>query len=30
MIYTEQTVKALKLCFVAHKEQTDKTGKNGL
>ena len=26
MIYTEQTVKALKLCFVAHKEQTDKTG----
>ena len=26
MIYTEQTVKALKLCFVAHKEQTDKSG----
>lgn len=26
MIYTEQTVKALKLCFEAHKEQTDKTG----
>ncbi len=26
MIYTEMTKKALKLCFEAHKEQTDKTG----
>ena len=26
MIYTEQTEKALKLCFEAHKEQTDKVG----
>ena len=26
MIYTEQTKKALKLCFEAHKEQTDKSG----
>lgn len=26
MIYTEQTEKALKLCFHAHKEQTDKVG----
>ena len=26
MIYTENTKKALKLCFAAHKEQTDKSG----
>ena len=26
MIYTELTKKALALCFLAHKEQTDKTG----
>ena len=26
MIYTENTKKALKLCFEAHKEQTDKSG----
>ena len=26
MIYTEQTKKALKLCFAAHKEQVDKSG----
>ncbi|MBE6630115.1 MAG: bifunctional (p)ppGpp synthetase/guanosine-3',5'-bis(diphosphate) 3'-pyrophosphohydrolase [Ruminococcaceae bacterium] len=26
MIYTAQTKKALRLCFKAHKEQTDKTG----
>lgn len=26
MIYTELTKKALKLCFEAHKEQTDKSG----
>ena len=26
MIYTELTKKALKLCFDAHKEQTDKSG----
>ena len=26
MIYTSLTKKALKLCFEAHKEQTDKTG----
>ncbi len=26
MIYTEATKKALKLCFDAHKEQTDKSG----
>ena len=26
MIYTEQTKKAMKLCFEAHKEQVDKTG----
>ena len=26
MIYTEQTKKALKLCFEAHKEQLDKSG----
>ena len=26
MIYTEKTKKALKLCFDAHKEQTDKSG----
>ena len=26
MIYTEQTEKALKLCFHAHKDQTDKVG----
>ena len=26
MIYTENAKKALKLCFVAHKEQTDKSG----
>lgn len=26
MIYTEQTRKALKLCFQAHKDQVDKTG----
>ncbi len=26
MIYTPLTKKALKLCFEAHKEQTDKTG----
>ena len=26
MIYTEQTKKALKLCFRAHKNQTDKSG----
>ncbi len=26
MIYTEQTEKALKLCFRAHKDQTDKVG----
>lgn len=26
MIYTENTKKALKLCFEAHKNQTDKSG----
>lgn len=26
MIYTEQTKKALKLCFEAHKDQVDKSG----
>lgn len=26
MIYTDMTKKALKLCFEAHKEQTDKSG----
>ncbi len=26
MLYTEQTKKALKLCFEAHKNQTDKSG----
>ena len=26
MIYTEMTKKALKLCFEAHKEQSDKSG----
>lgn len=26
MIYTDLTKKAMKLCFAAHKEQTDKTG----
>lgn len=26
MIYTEQTKKALRLCFEAHKEQVDKSG----
>lgn len=26
MIYTEQTKKALKLCFKAHKDQVDKSG----
>lgn len=26
MIYTDLTKKALKLCFVAHKDQTDKSG----
>ena len=26
MIYTDLTKKALRLCFDAHKEQTDKTG----
>lgn len=26
MIYTEQTKKAMKLCFEAHKEQLDKSG----
>ena len=26
MIYTDQTKKALKLCFEAHKEQLDKSG----
>ena len=26
MIYTEQTKKALKICFDAHKEQLDKSG----
>ena len=26
MIYTEKTKKALKLCFEAHKDQTDKSG----
>lgn len=26
MIYTQQTKKAMKLCFEAHKEQTDKSG----
>lgn len=26
MIYTEQTKKALKLCFDAHKDQIDKSG----
>ncbi len=26
MIYTEQTCKALKLCFRAHKDQVDKVG----
>ena len=26
MIYTEQTKKALKLCFEAHKDQLDKRG----
>ena len=26
MIYTDQTEKALKLCYEAHKDQTDKVG----
>ena len=26
MIYTEQTKKALKLCFAAHRDQVDKSG----
>ena len=26
MIYTQQTKKALKLCFEAHKDQMDKSG----
>ena len=26
MIYTKQTKEAMKLCFVAHKEQLDKSG----
>jgi (p)ppGpp synthase/HD superfamily hydrolase len=26
MIYTEQTKKALKLCFLAHRDQVDKSG----
>ena len=26
MIYTDMTKKALKLCFAAHKDQTDKSG----
>ena len=26
MIYTDKTKKALKLCFEAHKDQTDKSG----
>ena len=26
MVYTEQTKKALKLCFEAHKDQVDKSG----
>lgn len=26
MLYTDKTKKALKLCFEAHKEQTDKSG----
>lgn len=26
MIYTEMTKKAMKLCFAAHKDQTDKSG----
>lgn len=26
MIYTEQTKKAMKLCFAAHKDQVDKSG----
>lgn len=26
MIYTEQTKKAMKLCFEAHKDQVDKSG----
>ena len=26
MIYTEKTKRALKLCFEAHKDQTDKSG----
>ncbi len=26
MLYTEQTKKAMKLCFEAHKEQLDKSG----
>ena len=26
MIYTELTKKAMKLCFAAHKDQTDKSG----
>ena len=26
MIYTEQTKKAMRIAFDAHKEQTDKTG----
>ncbi len=26
MLYTEKTKKALKLCFEAHKDQTDKSG----
>lgn len=26
MLYTELTKKAMKLCFLAHKEQTDKSG----
>ena len=26
MIYTPMTKKAMKLCYLAHKEQTDKSG----
>ena len=26
MIYTEKTKKAIRFCFMAHKEQTDKSG----
>ena len=26
MIYTEQTKKALRLCFAAHRDQSDKAG----